>query len=300
MNTNYFFSICIPAYNREYTLRRCLDSLVRQTFRNFEVLLVDDGSCDNTENLVKDYFNILNIRYFKKENGGKHTALNVGIEKANYSTFFMILDSDDWLLPDALEHFYRIWDKFDETKKKEYCGIMGKCCDQTNTILGEKFPSDPYISSYVDFHFGNIEAGDCCECIRTDLIKKYRYPEPPNTKFVPEFYIFDQIGVDYKLFCVNDVFKKVEYMPDGITQGGIEFVEKNCVGFSYGVVCQLEKVIPFCDISLKKKWELWKEYWWLKSLDDTNSGAKINKKNIFYITSWMWFQCVKIKKRIMK
>ena len=97
-----YFSICIPSYNRAYTLNRCLDSLISQTYKNFEVLFIDDGSTDNTEKIVNEYCNKLNIRYFKKTNGGKHTALNFGIKNACNTELFMILDSDDWLKPEAL------------------------------------------------------------------------------------------------------------------------------------------------------------------------------------------------------
>ena len=99
-----YFSICIPAYNRARTILRTLESVKKQSFDDYEVLIVDDGSTDDTKETVGSYLKENSLEdkflYFFKENGGKHSALNLGIEKAR-GVFFMILDSDDWLADDA-------------------------------------------------------------------------------------------------------------------------------------------------------------------------------------------------------
>ena len=89
-----YFSICIPTYNRKYILSRALKSLENQTFKDFEVIVVDDGSTDDTAAFMDKYIEStkMNVRYFYKNNGGKHTALNLGIKNAK-GMFFVILDS---------------------------------------------------------------------------------------------------------------------------------------------------------------------------------------------------------------
>ena len=261
-SNDFFFSICIPAYNRAYTINRCLDSLIKQTYKNFEVIFVDDGSTDNTENIVHEYYDKLHLRYFKKNNGGKHTALNVGIKNAGNSELFMILDSDDWLKPDALEFFYLTWEQI-KSKKNNYCGIMARCADQNEKLLGPLFKTDSFSIDYVTFHFGGIDYGDCNECIKTSIIKNYEFPEPKNTKFIPEYYIFDQIGVKYKIFGTNRITQNKEYSEDGITKNVLEYMKKNWIGYFYANICRLEKVVPYAGnrITPKQVFTLWYEYW---------------------------------------
>lgn len=277
-----YFTICIPAYNREYTLKRCLDSLCQQTMKDFEVVFVDDGSTDNTEELVASYTGRINLRYFKKQNGGKHTALNVGIKNASDSELFLILDSDDWLMPDALEKYRTTWDALGAVQKDKLCGIACRCKDQNGKLIGTKFKNSPSIMSYLDMHFGGVDYGDCCECTRTNIVKCYKFPEPANSKFVPEYYIYDQIGTKYSLYCLNDVTRGSEYMEDGITRNIKDFFEKNCVGFSYGIVCRIENVFTSrkC-IPAKAKVIVWYEYWKALYFDKNNLCKKVKKVDFY-------------------
>lgn len=282
MFSSPFFSICIPSFNRAETLCRCLDSLVNQTYKNFEVIFVDDGSTDYTEHLVKQYVDKLNLLYIKKKNGGKHTALNVGIRLASNTELFMILDSDDWLKNDSLEKFFNIW-KIENIRAKDYlCGIMARCEDQKGRFIGPRFPSSPYYIDYITFHFGNIDYGDCNECIRTSIIKQYQFPEPEQSKFVPEFYIFDQIGVNYSLYCTNDVTEKKEYRADGITLNSHDFYNRNWIGFFCALSCRLEKVVPFSNgrISKKQIIFMWYEYWKFCHYDKNGYGERVSKITI--------------------
>jgi glycosyltransferase involved in cell wall biosynthesis len=103
-------SVVIPTYNRAKELSRCLRSLVNQSFKNFEVLVCDDGSDDETEYVVQKYSKQLCIRYHYSENsGGPAQPRNYGwrLAKADYIAF---LDSDDWWLPKKLEESVRCLD----------------------------------------------------------------------------------------------------------------------------------------------------------------------------------------------
>jgi len=97
-------TILTPTYNRKHTLRRAYDSLINQTNKDFEWLVIDDGSKDDTKELIDEFIseNKITIKYFFKENGGKHTALNFGTNKAK-GELVLILDSDDYLSNDAIE-----------------------------------------------------------------------------------------------------------------------------------------------------------------------------------------------------
>ena len=237
-----YFSICIPTYNRAHTITRTLDSLEKQAFRDFEVLLIDDGSTDNLSEVLNKWKaeNDLEIRYIWKENGGKHSALNVGIHNAQ-GKFFIILDSDDWFTDNALERMYELCRIIEDDES--FSGIMVRSLDSaTGQMIGEPFKEEPIISSYIDYHFVlryNTKIKDCIECNKTELLKQYRYPEDVNTKFVPEAWLFDQIGTRYKLYCTNDVLQYKEYQEVGITND-LLFKGKNIVGYLFCVFRKLK------------------------------------------------------------
>ena len=93
-------SIIIPVYNGEMYIKEAIDSALAQTYKNFEVIVVNDGSSDKTDEICKSYGS--KIRYFKKENGGVSTALNLGIKKMN-GEYFSWLSHDDLYLPNKIK-----------------------------------------------------------------------------------------------------------------------------------------------------------------------------------------------------
>ncbi|MDE5889133.1 MAG: glycosyltransferase family 2 protein [Bacilli bacterium] len=253
------FSICVPTYNRANIVGSTIKSVLDQTFMDWEMLVVDDGSVDNTEQVIQE-FQDKRIKYFKKENGGKHTALNVGISNAS-GEFFIILDSDDTLVPDCLETMLEYLEKTEGNSL--FAGIMGRCSFENGQVIGELFSSKENELSYVDFHYRTTKNyGDCCEAVRTELLKQYRFPEGLGFKFVPERFIFDQIGINHKLICVNNVFKVVTYLGDGITMNAKGHLKKNAEGFLLDCVNKLTVVFPVVkDISIKRRFKMWVKYW---------------------------------------
>ncbi|QVY61293.1 glycosyltransferase family A protein [Cytobacillus gottheilii] len=273
-----FFTICIPTYNRAHTIIRALDSLNEQEFKDFEVVIIDDGSTDDTTQVINDYKKTASfeIRYFKKENGGKHTALNVGIKKAR-GEFFCILDSDDWFKAGALKEMYEECKKIADND--EFSGIMGRSMINGKSLIGNKFPDDPFISSYVDFHFFSGlkygPFGDCCECNKTNILKQYHFPEPEEAKFVPEAYLFDQVGVKYKLLCTNRVYKNVEYLEEGISNT-VDYKTKNIIGFLHHYVSRLDNVFPYVsNLPYKLKVIAWWRYWTAVKMDFNKTGPRV-------------------------
>lgn len=286
-----YFTICIPTYNRAHTILRTLESLESQNFDDFEIVIIDDGSTDNTEVVIRNFKETTkkDIKYFKKKNGGKHTALNLGISKAK-GEFFCILDSDDWLRENALNQMYE--DCSSIANQDSFCGIMGRSMLSNGNIIGNKFPSDSYISSYVDFHFISGPKlgpfGDCCECIKTKILKNYSFPENKETKFVPEAFVFDQIGTEYNLLCTNNVYKVVEYQQEGISNNK-NFKNDNIVGYLYHYVSRIDNVIPkIKSFPIKIKIISWWRYWTAVKLDPNNKGPRVKKITIMgHIILWM-------------
>src|SRR2546423_7154708 len=110
------FTVLTATYNRAHLLPRVYESLCAQTFRDFEWVIVDDGSTDGTRELVSSWHEDFPIRYFWKPNGGKHTAVNLGVQEAA-GQFIVILDSDDRLIPDTLERLDYHWKQIPDPRQ---------------------------------------------------------------------------------------------------------------------------------------------------------------------------------------
>ena len=104
IENRYKITVFTPSFNRAHLLSRLYDSLLKQTTNDFEWLIVDDGSTDDTETKVEEFINKgeLPIRYYKQQNGGKHRAINTGVQLASGELFF-IVDSDDGLVHDCIQ-----------------------------------------------------------------------------------------------------------------------------------------------------------------------------------------------------
>ena len=263
-----YFTVCIPTYNRKEKLELTLQSLEKQSYKNFEVIVVDDGSIDNTKTFIFEYLKntSLNLRYIYKSNGGKHTALNKGMELAK-SKYFIILDSDDTFADNALQFFFEKTITIDNNEK--FCGVICRCAeikDNNIALIGEKFPEEKWITSYIDFHFGRGLAihgsryKDCCECIKTEILKKYRFPEIETSKFIPESYIFDQIGLKYNLLAFNKILEIKEYQDTGITKNFDDYKLKNIDGFLLKYKWNIDNLVRHSDTKLLAKFVMWYQY----------------------------------------
>lgn len=277
-----YFSICIPSYNREHFISRALDSLVAQTFKDFEVIVVDDGSIDNTKDVIQNYQDKLDLKYIKKKNGGKHSALNVGIENAK-GIFFVILDSDDWFTKEALDILHSLCITIE--KNSVFSGVLCRSVEyKSNKLIGDPIPNDLKEISYIDMHFRlrtrGIDLCDCCECNKTNILKEYRFPEQENMKFVPEAWLFDQIGVEYMLLASNEKILYKEYLQDGITLD-TSFKAKNNLGFLYHYVSRIENILPRVKHTLKDDIIAWWRYWQAVSLDRNNNGQRVKHVTLF-------------------
>ena len=213
---NDLISVIIPVYNTEKYLKRCLDSIINQSYKNLEIILIDDGSTDCTEELIKKFIsdNKINIRYYKQDNGGKHRAINKALSKALGELFF-IVDSDDYLLPQAIEWINQQWDYI--KCNKYLAGISGIRIDKRGNKIGGNDIFNSIESNAIDIRFKHKIKGDLAEIYKTDILQQFPFPEFEDEKFCPEAIIWNRIAQDYNLIYSNAGIYVCEYLNDGLT-----------------------------------------------------------------------------------
>jgi glycosyltransferase involved in cell wall biosynthesis len=199
------FTVFTPTYNRASTLPRTRESLEAQTFRDFEWLIVDDGSQDGTRELVEGWrtSSPIDVRYIYQENAGKHVAFNRGVREAR-GDLFLALDSDDECVPNALERFLYHWESIPSTERAGFSAVTALCQDDGGRIVGEPFPRDPYDSDPLSIYFAGTGKGEKWGFHRTDVLRRYPFPEPAGVKFVSEAVVWFAIGRHYKTRYVNE------------------------------------------------------------------------------------------------
>lgn len=216
-------TVFTPAYNRSYIIGKLYESLCRQTFEDFEWLVVDDGSTDDTESLLAAFIaeKKIPIRYFKQENGGKHRAINRGIREAA-GTLFFIVDSDDFLADNALE---RVAFHYENIKNDPaFCGVSGVCARAGG---GEKIGGEEswmiLDCNCLDFRYKYNSRGDMSEVYKTEILRAFPFPEIPGEKFCTESLVWNRIAQKYKLRYFYEKIYLCEYLPDGLTASSVKF-----------------------------------------------------------------------------
>lgn len=231
MEDNILLTIFTPAYNRAHTLPRTLDSLKRQQNKNFKWLIIDDGSTDDTKELVDKWLKNdygFKIKYIYKENGGMHTAHNVAYQNID-TELNVCIDSDDCLADDAVNKILNFWNK---NKKNCYAGIIGLDADLNGNLIGKNLGNvkETTLSGY----YNSGGAGDKKLVYRTDVIKKYpEYPVFEGEKYFGLNYKYILIDQDYKLLVLNEVLCNVEYQEDGSSNNMWKQYYNNPKGFAY-------------------------------------------------------------------
>lgn len=208
-------TVLTPTYNRAYTLEKAYKSLIDQSYKNFEWIIIDDGSKDDTKNIVEKWMqeDKIDIQYYYQNNRGKHIAHNLGVEKAKFN-LFTCLDSDDWFYPGTLES---IISYSKEIQAENICGLIGLDTYENGKVVGDKFPESTEILSWYEIIFDEKIKGDKTIVFKTKVLKDYPFPENNLDKHMPPSYQLFLMSKRYKFKVVNDQMKFVEYLPDGIT-----------------------------------------------------------------------------------
>lgn len=226
-------TVFTPAYNRAHTLPRTYESLVKQDCKDFIWLIVDDGSSDNTKELVEEWQkkeNGFEIRYIYKENGGMHTAHNVAYENID-TELNVCIDSDDELAPRAVKCIVSLWLGID---KQKYAGIIGLDADMnTGKIIGTKFPKDMKETTLQGFYDAG-GSGDKKLVYRTDIMRELPpYPVFEGEKYVSLGWKYQLCDQKYQLITTNTVLCNVEYQADGSSMNMLRQYLKNPNGFAF-------------------------------------------------------------------
>lgn len=223
-------TVFTPTYNRAYIITKLYNSLKRQSFTDFEWLVVDDGSTDNTAFLFADWSmeeTKFPIRYYKKENGGKCRAINYALDLAQGELFFTV-DSDDYLTDDALEKV-NFWES-QLPNKSEYCGVAGNLGTSPNETPNTPFEGEFFEGNLLD-RYKNVD-GERAIVFYTDLHRRYKYPEFPGERFMTEAVVYNRIAYDgYKMRFYNDIIWVYEYISDGLTRSGNALFLNNPKGY---------------------------------------------------------------------
>lgn len=224
-------TVFTPTYNRAYCLGALYESLVRQTNRDFEWLVIDDGSKDNTKELVSGWIaeGLIPITYHYKENGGMHTGHNTAYRLIQ-TELNVCIDSDDFMTDNAIERILTLW-KRDGLEK--YAGIIGLDATPEGKVIGTSFPEGLRECTYSELSPRYGVVGDKKIVYRTDVVKKYEpYPEFEGERFTP-LYFPVVVDRDYKLLCYNEVFCVVDYRADGSSVNIFRQYFRHPNGFSH-------------------------------------------------------------------
>lgn len=202
------FTIATATYNRANVLHRVYDSLNSQTCKDFEWIIVDDGSTDTTADVVEKWKDDAEypIRYYYQENSGKHMAINLAVEHAE-GELFVIADSDDSFKPESLQLLLHYWEIIPQEMRSQFRGVTCRSYDPlTKNAIGKDFPQKFHDILGIDSIFKYHYDFDMWGFNRTDVMKEFPFP---NTRgeglaFYPESIIWNRMGMKYKVRFVND------------------------------------------------------------------------------------------------
>lgn len=239
-------TIFTPAYNRAHTIGRTYESLLRQTCKDFEWLVIDDGSSDNTRELVNGWIeeNKIPIRYIYQQNQGMHGAHNTAYENIR-TPLNTCIDSDDYMPDNAVELIVSFWK---ESGSDNYAGIIGLDCTADGKTIGTCFPDGVKETTLQDF-YARGGSGDKKMVYRTDIITKYPpYPIFEGERYVGLAYKYTLIDQAYKLLTLNKPLVIVEYQQDGSSYNMYSQYWRNPRGFSF-----FRKTEMLCAPTLKRR-----------------------------------------------
>lgn len=229
---NKLLTVFTPAYNRSHTLNKCYESLKRQTCKDFKWLIIDDGSTDNTKELVecwKNENNDFEIKYIYQKNQGMHGAHNTAYENID-TELNICIDSDDYLTDFAIEEIKNHWNK---VKCDNLSGIIGLDSYKDGKIIGDKFPENMKTTTVFDFYYNKRLTGDKKIVYRTELTKMYPYPIFEGEKYVGLAYKYYKLDEKYELSTLNKVLCVVEYLEDGSSVNMFKQYINNPRGFAF-------------------------------------------------------------------
>lgn len=251
-------TIFTPTYNRAHTLSRLYESLCQQDFFDFEWLIVDDGSTDQTRELITS-FNTgrFPVRYYFQKNGGKHRAINKGVGLAQ-GRYFWIVDSDDFLMPDIMLALKRYLEDID--KDIRFCGITTLRVYSDGSPIGNLIPFRQLDTDFLSFRVKYKARGDYAEIISTSVLREFPFPEFDGENFCTEAVVWNRIAVKYLSRYINFKTYVCEYLAEGLTDSYEKNMCKNVqASLLYEKELYLSPLVPFKS-KLGSLVQYWKYY----------------------------------------
>ena len=218
-------TVFTPTFNRANKLYRVFESLQKQTFRDFEWVIVDDGSSDNTTEVVEGFKKMdtdFAIVYHRQKNAGKHIAVNKAVDLAN-GYFFHNADSDDAIVPNALQEFLNAWQSIPEDKKQFYCGIWACCKDQFGKRVSDPVPGKIYVGSLRDLYYKYGFRKEAIHIYKTSVMKEFPFPTNLQNIYFPEGIIWRKMTDKYLIKLIDKELRiyYIENTGDSIISGKI-------------------------------------------------------------------------------
>ena len=253
---NVFCTVFTPAYNRKELIIRLYESLKTQSLKDFEWVIIDDGSTDGTDEAIsaieEDSFSII---YKKVENGGKHRAINKGLDLA-HGQVFAIVDSDDYLTEDAIEKIKVYFDDIKNSDKK-FAGVAGLKCFSINDSVGTSFEGYSIDAKSTERKKYNIN-GDKFEVFYTNVLKQFKFPEIDGEKFMTEAISWNRMSYDgYYIRWFNDNIYICNYLEAGLTDSKDRLVRQNPKGYAMFI----KECVQHNILSLKEKMGYYSYYY---------------------------------------
>lgn len=285
-------TVFTPTFNRGYLMNKLFHSLNSQTNKHFEWLIVDDGSIDQTGELVETFKEQADfeIRYFYQQNGGKHRAINHGLDLARGELFF-IVDSDDSLTDDAIEKIFNNYSgiAFDNS----FAGVAFNKGFSKKRIVGETFEG-----TYIDcdnLHRGKHNIlGDKAEVYRTDILKSIKFPEIDGENFMSEVVLWNEVARrGYKLRWFNDIIYFCDYLEDGLTKNSEKILFNNPVAHQ-----MMTKELLQIDFTLKRKFGMIYNYHKIRNQSIKQTAINLEQPLILVYMVVMMARIRKIVKRV--
>ena len=236
-------TVITATYNRSDCLKNCYESLKNQTCRDFQWLIIDDGSTDDTNDTVKCFLADspdMIIDYVYKKNGGKHTALNAAHPYIK-GDYVVILDSDDRFTKDAVQSLLDVWKKYEANQNVgQVIFLKGYSENQPICYVEhEDMPVDTLKEPRIA-----LSGRDCCDSYRTVLFVKHPFPKYPGEKFIGEGSAFLFIEFESQGVYINKVIYLCDYRDDGLTKAGRKMRILNPNGGRYNSRIYMDKRIP--------------------------------------------------------
>lgn len=223
----YKFSVFTPCYNSENIIERLFDSLQNQILKDFEWIVVDDCSKDNTVEVLEKL--ILKakfpVKFIKNEKNLMETKnIEIGLKNAE-GYFFVRLSHDDMLVPEALENYKNAWESLSEDEKPNFVGVICNCLDKDLKLEGTKFPKDLWKSDDFEMRFKYKIKGEKCSAQRTDILRKYPFDYPEVDEYVPASLHYFTVSYYYKQLYSNN-FATIHIVNDGKHQHMEQIIKK--------------------------------------------------------------------------